>query len=274
MKKGRPGITDNDLHALADGQLPPDRVAAVEAHLAAHPADAARLADWRAQAARLHAVFGPVIDEPVPLRLSPSRVAARQERRRPNLAAVASLAFAAGLGVGGLGVMGLVSLDRRPVPAIAAIEDANDGRSFAVRALAAHRTYTVEVRHPVEVPAAEEAHLVQWLSKRLDYAIRVPDLGAEGFTLLGGRLLAHDDGPAALLMFESQTGERLTLYVTCVSKSREMAFRYTEANGSAAFSWTGRKASYALSGPADRERLHRIARVAYDSLETKEKQRS
>jgi anti-sigma factor RsiW len=34
-------------------------------------------------------------------------------------------------------------------------------------AIAAHRTFSVETRHPVEVGAYEEAHLVQWLSKRL-----------------------------------------------------------------------------------------------------------
>ena len=33
-------------------------------------------------------------------------------------------------------------------------------------ALDAHRLYVVEVRHPVEVPGSERAHLQQWLTKR------------------------------------------------------------------------------------------------------------
>ena len=39
--------------------------------------------------------------------------------------------------------------------------------SLARSAAIAHAVYTPEVRHPVEVGAEQEAHLVQWLSKRL-----------------------------------------------------------------------------------------------------------
>ena len=41
--------------------------------------------------------------------------------------------------------------------------------ALAARSLEAHRVYVSEVRHPVEVGADEEAHLVQWLSKRLGF---------------------------------------------------------------------------------------------------------
>ena len=34
----------------------------------------------------------------------------------------------------------------------------------------------VEVAHPVEVGAAQEAHLLQWLSKRLGRKLAAPDL--------------------------------------------------------------------------------------------------
>ena len=64
-------------------------------------------------------------------------------------------------------------------------------------AIAAHRTFSVEVRHPVEVDAGQEPHLVQWLSKRLGHQLIVPDLTVAGFRLMGGRLLPAEDGPAA-----------------------------------------------------------------------------
>ena len=38
---------------------------------------------------------------------------------------------------------------------------------FARQAVLAHVVYSPEVRHPVEVRAAQQEHLVQWLSKRL-----------------------------------------------------------------------------------------------------------
>ena len=75
-------------------------------------------------------------------------------------------------------------------------------------ALAAHRTFAVEVRHPVEVDAAQEAHLVQWLSKRLGRPLVVPDLSATGYRLMGGRLLPAGSGAAAQLMYENGAGDR------------------------------------------------------------------
>lgn len=260
--KRRSAVAEADLHAYVDGELQLSLKTAVETHLAAAPDDAARVAQWRAQSAFLHDTFDGVLSEPVPLRLSPSRLAGRRFTRRPRLAAIASLAFAAGLGCGGLAVIGLLSVDRRPVPATAVGQD-----TLAARALAAHRTFVVEVRHPVEVGAADEAHLVQWLSKRLDYAIRLPDLRPEGYRLLGGRLLAGENGPAALFMFESDKGERLTLYCTRAGKQRQTAFRYAESAGSAAFYWIDGTAAYALSGPADRDRLMRVAKRVYEMLD-------
>jgi anti-sigma factor RsiW len=202
-----------------------------------------------------------------PPRLSLSRLAKRDRPVRPRRALVASLAFVAGLGTGGLAVTGLVSLDRRPAPAMINGPEMAGMRLLAARALAAHRTFAVEVRHPVEVAAAEEPHLVQWLSKRLDYPIVVPNLQSEGFWLLGGRLLSGDEEPAALLMFENNAGERLTLYCTRAKADRETAFRYAEAGGNAAFYWSDKDAAYALAGPAGRDRLLRIARKTYEAME-------
>src|SRR5262249_33122300 len=66
--------------------------------------------------------------------------------------------------------------------------------TFTAQALDAHRVYVVEVRHPVEVTGGERPHLVQWLSKRLDYELRIPELEPSGLKLVGGRLLP---GPLA-----------------------------------------------------------------------------
>src|SRR6185437_14419321 len=61
--------------------------------------------------------------------------------------------------------------------------------TIAADALEAHRLYVVEVRHPVEVPGSERAHMTQWLSKRLGYQQHIPDLQQLGLKLVGGRLL-------------------------------------------------------------------------------------
>jgi anti-sigma factor RsiW len=49
----------------------------------------------------------------------------------------------------------------------------------------AHAAYVPEVRHPVEVAASEQQHLIAWLSKRLSRPLRAPSLDAAGYQLLG-----------------------------------------------------------------------------------------
>ena len=73
-------ISEDDLHAYADGQLAPERQTQVEAWLAVHPEQRARVAAWREQAAALHRGFDAVLDEAVPARLLPPP-AADQDRK-------------------------------------------------------------------------------------------------------------------------------------------------------------------------------------------------
>ncbi|MDJ1157746.1 anti-sigma factor [Chelatococcus sp. SYSU_G07232] len=260
-------IDEHELHAFLDDELPPERRAAVETHLAESPEDAALIAEWRRQGELLHAAFDRVAAEPVPHRLSPAREFAARRSIRPAARtgprfALASLAFVAGLGVGGIVTVELVSDSRPPVTVATSRPD-----ELAERALVAHQVFAAEVRHPVEVSAAEEAHLVQWLSKRLAYPIRVPDLASEGYRLLGGRLLAGEAGPAALLMFENSAGERLTLYCARPDGRGETAFRYVQAGTTAAFYWRDKDAACALSGPAERDKLLRIAKRVYETFD-------
>ena len=116
-----------------------------------------------------------------------------------------------------------------PVPERLA-QAAPDTTIIARRAAIAHATYSPEVRHPVEVGADDEQHLVAWLSKRLGIKVRAPKLDEAGMSLVGGRLLPGDNGPVAQFMYQSQNGRRLTLYVrTEASRNRETAFRYALA---------------------------------------------
>jgi anti-sigma factor RsiW len=53
-------VTEDELHAYVDGELAQERRGAVEAWLASHPEDAARVAVWRAQAEAIRARYGAV----------------------------------------------------------------------------------------------------------------------------------------------------------------------------------------------------------------------
>ena len=48
-------VTEDELHAYVDNELPAERRGDVEAWLATHPDDAARVQSWRTMAEALHA---------------------------------------------------------------------------------------------------------------------------------------------------------------------------------------------------------------------------
>jgi len=255
-RPGRP-VEEDDLHAHIDGQLPPERAQDVEAFLAAHPEVEARFSEYAAQRQALRAAYAAHADAPIPNRLRVTHLLAQKCRRRYRQ--LAQIAAAVGLIVLG-GIGGWAA--RELTGPLSSLSPGAVARMITADAIAAHRTFSVEVRHPVEVDAGQEAHLVQWLSKRLGRQLVVPDLAAAGFQLMGGRLLPAEDGPAAQFMYQNENGERLTLYLR-VGIGGETAFRYHEEGGIGAFYWSDQDFGYAIAAKADRNLLLRLAEIVY-----------
>src|SRR5579872_7338033 len=245
-------VTEDELHAYVDNELPAERRADVEAWLAAHPDDAQRVGSWRAMAEVLHARYDSVANEPVPKQLKIDRLVQQPRRWIYGTIAATLLAFVAGGGIGWV--------------ARGAATSPSTFQSFTVDALDAHRLYVVEVRHPVEVPGDERAHLQAWLTKRCGWNVHAPELGATGLKLVGGRLLPGPTGPASFLMYESASGERFTVY-TAKASTEATQMRYTRQDGDGAMFWADRGVGYVVSGTSDRERLAQVARLVYDQAD-------
>jgi anti-sigma factor RsiW len=247
-------VTEDELHAYVDGELPAERRGDVEAWLAAHPDDAARVRSWRAMAEALHARYDSVADEAVPTRLEIERLMQQPRNWVYGAIAAALTAFIVGGGVGWLA--------RGAAAAPSAFQ------SFTAEALDAHRLYVVEVRHPVEVPGSERAHLQQWLTKRCGWLVRAPELTGAGLKLVGGRLLPGAAGrPASFMMYESASGERYTIY-TAKSDAEATQMRYAAQGKESALFWADRGVAYVVvSGSSDRGRLTQIAQAVYDQME-------
>ena len=252
MTDPRIPVTEDELHAYVDNELPAERRGDVEAWLAAHPGEAARVQSWRTMAEALHARYDSVLDEAVPKRLEIDRLV-RQPRRWIFAAAAATLvAFIAGGGIG------WIAHGSAATPSVL--------QSLTRDALDAHRLYVVEVRHPVEVPGSERTHLQQWLTRRCGWTVRAPELDATGLKLVGGRLLPGPVGPASFLMYESASGDRFTLY-TSRAKIGTAQMRYTATESGGALYWSEDGVGYVLSGPGDKDRLNQVARLVYDQTE-------
>jgi anti-sigma factor RsiW len=252
-------VTEDELHAFVDGELPQDRREAVSAWLIAHPEQAGQVAAWRAQAEAIRARYGAVANEPVPKRLKIEQLAvqgrsASSRRWGAFAAAAAVLAFIVGGGTGWV--------------ARGATTAASSGfEAITADALDAYKLYVVEVRHPVEVPGNERAHMTQWLTKRVGYEQRIPDLQSMGLKLVGGRLLPGPTGKAAAFyMYEGASGERFTIY-SAPASSPESALRYKHGDRFAAFYWVDDKHAYVVSGPADREQLEKVAKSVYEQVD-------
>lgn len=245
---------DQALLRFADDRLDVDDRAAVQQMLAESPDDAVRVAEWRSHMDAVRAQYDDIARAPVPEHLL--RAARRASRSSP-------LRYAAAIGwmvLGGLFGYGVSLLEARQAEPQAM-------QSLPREAAVAHATYAPEVRHPVEVGAEQETHLVNWLSKRLGKPLRVPQLGVQGFQLVGGRLLPGDAGPVAQFMFQNADGVRLTLYVsTRPGEVRETSFQFAQSGRLGVFYWLDRDLGYALSGEVERNTLLQLAQAVYKQL--------
>jgi anti-sigma factor RsiW len=251
-------ISEADLQAYVDARLEPERRALVEAWLAQRPEEAERIGAYRRLAQEVRAAYDALAAEPVP----PQLAQALARRGWPRRAAVAAAWLVLGIAIGAA-----ASWELRPGRVMPQAQ--SDSSAIARRAAIAHATYSPEVRHPVEVSADDEQHLVAWLSKRLNVKLRVPKLDEAGMSLVGGRLLPGENGPVAQFMYQAQNGRRLTLYVrTEASRNRETAFRYARENNVGVFYWIDREMGYALaSADLSRDEMLRLANLVYKQLE-------
>lgn len=263
-------IQQEDIHAWVDERLSPEHARALEEHFSHHPAQYEEALQWRAQAQALRALHADAMDEPVPAhllegarQLGTKRQALGQWTRWGGMAACVALAFACGWWLR---------------PALLPISENARApftldRAFVQQASTAHMVYAPEVRHPVEVSGAEQDHLVQWLSKRLGRPLRVPDLQAQGYVLMGGRLLPGDTGARAQFMFQNAGGTRITLYVGGVTDKvpkdvQDTVFQFSSQGHNRSFYWVDRGFGYALTGALDRGSLMTLSEAVYSQLTT------
>lgn len=137
---------------------------------------------------------------------------------------------------------------------------------LAENAIAAHVTYAADQAHAVEVGASDKRYLESWLSERIGLKLVAPDLTAEGFDLLGGRVTPAGQSTAALLVYKDQTGNQISVYVMAEGEAMRKGTYTPAVGGPTAVYWLDKGYGCAIVGSLPQERLAKVARSAWQQL--------
>lgn len=251
-------FTERDIHLALDGEMPVEERQAFERWLEANPDMKARWTRYEADRARLRETLAPILHEPLPPALTGATGRPGENSRRTIWwrSAAAALIFAAG------GAIGYGVSEWKPFAA----EPETD--EIANWAIAAHLVYAAEKLHVVEVPAAQQEHLVRWLSNRVGTKVLAPDFSAAGYSLIGGRLLPAGKGRAAQLMYENAAGDRVSLYIADNARQQKAGFEVHHEKEGCALYWMEKGFAYAVAGTSTEEELQALANIAHQQFQT------
>ncbi|KAF1712349.1 hypothetical protein CSC70_02165 [Pseudoxanthomonas kalamensis DSM 18571] len=197
-KSFQPG--EDELHAYVDGRLDAVRRAEINAWLEANPLHAAQVRGWKRDAERLRALHAYPEAWPANPQLEPARVRhGLRKRRWRRLGMTASLMFSLALGTGAGWYARQTSLPMTHPP--------------MADAVAAYRQFVDADAPPMEFGNDRVDDLQRWLQRHYGNEGSVPDLGAAGYHLLGGRLLSTEQGVAAMLVYQDGSGARVGVYL-------------------------------------------------------------
>ncbi|RDK08563.1 anti-sigma factor family protein [Cupriavidus lacunae] len=267
MSEQQFSISEDDLHAYADGALSEERRAQVERALEQDPALAARVSDYFSLNSLLHERYDRVLAEPVPKRLQPSLAWHPGRREAANWPRFASIAATLVLGIAlGVGTQ-MVPRMTGQLASNGPISSLPGQDGLARNAAVAHVVYMPDVVRPADIGADREQDFVQWLASRLGTNVHPPVLTRVGFELVGGRLLPDSSGGVAQFMYRDAKGERITLYISHRSTSANTtAFKLYQDGPVNVFYWLDGDFGYAVSGGIDRKVLLDISHDVYAQL--------
>jgi anti-sigma factor RsiW len=242
-------VGEDDLQGFVDGRLTADRLLIVQAYLEMHPQVRAYLARDMKLRDELAGSLQAKYDEPIPatLRVETLITARRTSQNRwRRLSAAASVLFMLGGTMGWLANSFVMSVRSSAI------------HIMTTNAVAAYLTYTPEIKHPIEVSASGDGHLIQWLSNRLERPVIIPDLTSEHFYPMGGRVLPTSGTPAAQIMYNDEQGNRLTFYLQPMAAGIT-DFRYTESNGIRTYYRAENGIAFAVTAKIDQAQLLAVA---------------
>jgi anti-sigma factor RsiW len=253
-------VSEEELSAFLDGELDAARAEVVGAAIAASPALAERAALYRVDQDLIARAYGPLIDQPVPLRLR----RAVEPARRP---AVGRQGWGRrGWGRQGWGLTGL-ALASALALAWGAFPEIAEGPSerLVAEAMAARDGRLVPERQVLAENAAGDAgdSLAQSITGS---AVHVPDLGRAGYTLAGSAIFRDRAGGKALeLRYRDQAGRVFTIYLH--RPTGKDGFSVHQAGSVAVCVWQTDALGVVMLGEMSTRDMLKIASLTYADLD-------
>jgi anti-sigma factor RsiW len=245
-----PEVQEHELHAFVDGQLPKGRCTAVLAYLGRHPEEVARVAAYASQKEELLARLDQIGQPPEApktaalQRALADRLGARS-KYRDWLRRAAAMVVLLGAGWWSNTLYHQHFAPRLP--------------DVVMEAAQAHEIFGGDRDRPVELTAVASTDLAAWFSSQLGEMVEIPSLGNMGLRLVGGRLLAGDQGPVAQLIYEDASGSRVSLCLSSAPNNSGPELEVVTLEGLTAGYWHEGDLTYALVAKASEQQLVSIA---------------
>ena len=231
--------SERDLHAYVDHQLNDADRALVETFLASNTEVAAQIRAWQQDAQQLRAALSGALKQPANPDLDPALIRQRLKRQsRRHLASAAMLLIAVSVG----GFSGWQAREMTLASAPLPMADA----------LQAYRLIAQQGLLPADYKAGDNGDMQGWLDRYFTQANRLPDLSRAGFTPVSGRLLSTEQGPAAMVVYEDGSANKISFYVRPPGPRNFLLPRGSRCDGELqAEYWSGGGYNYAMVSPND-----------------------
>jgi anti-sigma factor RsiW len=119
--------------------------------------------------------------------------------------------------------------------------------------------------HLAEVPATQTEHLKEWLGKRINLNLVIPDFKEAGLTFAGGRMVVVDGAPVAELMYTRDQG--LPIGFCILNRAGDQTVTQVERRGELRLAnWDAGTHSYVIVGEVDTGTIRGLANMARQQL--------
>ncbi|QZP32578.1 anti-sigma factor family protein [Pseudomonas sp. DR48] len=238
--------SERDLHAYVDHQLNDADRRLVETYLANSPEVAAQVRAWQQDAQQLRAAMSGALHHTANPELDPALIRQRLKRQtRRHLASAAVLLIAVGVG-------GLSGWQAREMTLLSASAPMTD-------AMQAYRLIAQQGILPADYKVSDDGDMQGWLDRYFSRANRLPDLSDSGFRPVSGRLLSTEQGPAAMVVYEDQSGHKISFYVRPPGPKNNLLPRGSRSDGELqAEYWSGAGYNYAMVSPSNLPAAQRL----------------